>query len=236
LEVRTVELRRTDSKEMGLDWFIGNTEIEAKSAGVFPGGPEASSPRPADSAESPAQVRSAIPPLGQVTGILTEHQFAVVLGALKQRPDTDIKSLPSVTTASGLKTRISWTTASGIPVEVDCVPIVGADGYSVRLMLTMDLGGDADGLDTPDGAAGRASALQESNRQVVVWTGQTMVLGGLISESNSEGTDETSRQLKNVIVFITPSILDTRGNRVPLPDSFAPDTIPRQAMGSDLYY
>ena len=229
LEVRAVELTRTESREMGLDWFIGSTEAKPKAAGVFPGGPGATVPEPAHTPASAADSGAPVPPY-QLTGILTEQQFSVVLGALERRPDTEIISLPSVTTSSGQPTRISWNTAAGSTVEFHCLPVAGSDGYSLDLTLTVDYGGDSSEEMDPAGmTATRASARQASTRRTVVWTGQTMVMGGLISESVSESADETLRRLRNLIVFITPTILDAAGNRVPLPRPFDPDTIPLQA-------
>ena len=228
LEVRAVELTRTESREMGLDWFMGSTEAKPKAAGVFPGGPGATVPGPAHPPTSAADSGAPVPTY-QLNGILTEHQFSVVLGALERRPDTKIISLPSVTTSSGQPTRISWITAAGSTVEVHCLPVAGSDGYSLELQLTVDYGADpSDELDSGGETATRASARQASTRRAVVWTGQTMVLGGLISESVPESADETLRRLRNLIVFITPTILDATGTRMRLPHPFDPDTIPLQ--------
>jgi len=229
LELRAVELTRTESTALGSDWFLGNTEAKPKSVGVFPGGPGATAPEPAHTPTPVADSEAPTPTSFQLNGILTEPQFSVVLGALERRPDTEIIALPRVTTASGQPTRISWITAAGTSVEVDCLPVAGSDGYSLDLTLTVDYGDDSsEEMDPAGKTATRASARQASTRRAVVWTGQTMVLGGLISESVPESADETLRRLRNLIVFITPTILDAAGNRVPLPRPFDPDTIPLQ--------
>jgi hypothetical protein len=187
LEVRAVELTRTESGEMGFDWFLGNTEAKPKSAGVFPGGPASDRDPSANTPTTADDSRAPTPTSFKLTGILTEHQFSVVLGALEQRPDTEIISLPRVTTASGQPTRISWITAAGSTVEVHCLPVAGSDGYSLDLQLTVDYGDNpSDEMDPAGITATPASARQSSTRRAVVWTGQTMVMGGLISESVSE--------------------------------------------------
>jgi Flp pilus assembly secretin CpaC len=229
LEVRAVELTRTESGEMGFDWFLGNTEAKPKSAGVFPGGPGATVPGPTHTPASATNSWAPGPGSFQLSGILTEHQFSVVLGALERRPDTEIISLPRVTTASRQPTGISWSTAAGSTVEVQCLPVAGADGYSLDLQLTVDYGDNPpDELDPAGMTAIPASARQASTRRAVVWSGQTIVVGGLISESVPENTDETLRRLRNLIVFITPSILDAAGNRMRPSHPFDPDTIPLQ--------
>jgi hypothetical protein len=55
-----------------------------------------------------------------------------------------------------------------------------------------------------------------------------MVMGGLRSDSVSESADETLRRPRNLIVFITPTIIDPAGNRVRLLHPIDPDTIPLQ--------
>jgi type II secretory pathway component GspD/PulD (secretin) len=82
----------------------------------------------------------------------------------------------------------------------------------------------------------------------VVWDGQTVVLGGLIAENvkktrekvpvlgdipfvgrlfRSEAADSTK---KNLVIFVTPTIIDPAGNRVHTPDNlpYDPNRIPTQ--------
>ena len=93
-------------------------------------------------------------------------------------------------------------------------------------------------------------------RQVVtssiVWDGQTVVLGGLIAENVTKQKDKvpilgdipllgrlfrseaTSSEKKNLVVFVTPTIIDPAGNRVHDKDHlpYDPNNIPVQAPTS----
>jgi len=90
-------------------------------------------------------------------------------------------------------------------------------------------------------------------RQVVttsiVWDGQTVVLGGLIAENVTKVKDKvpllgdipllgrlfrsesSHSEKKNLVIFVTPKIIDPAGNRVNAPDAlpYDPNTIPPQA-------
>jgi general secretion pathway protein D len=82
----------------------------------------------------------------------------------------------------------------------------------------------------------------------IVWDGQTVVLGGLIAENvtkhrekvpvlgdipllgrlfRSESSDSTK---KNLVIFVTPTIIDPAGNRLHTPDNlpYDPNRIPEQ--------
>jgi type II secretory pathway component GspD/PulD (secretin) len=82
----------------------------------------------------------------------------------------------------------------------------------------------------------------------VVWDGQTVVLGGLIAENvtkrrekvpvlgdipllgrlfRNESSDSTK---KNLVIFVTPTIIDPAGNRIHTPDNlpYDPNRIPEQ--------
>jgi general secretion pathway protein D len=82
----------------------------------------------------------------------------------------------------------------------------------------------------------------------VVWDGQTVVLGGLITEDVAKLKDKvpffgdlpvfgrlfrsesSSTQKKNLMIFVTPTIIDPAGNRVHSEEEmpFSPNTIPEQ--------
>ncbi len=150
---------------------------------------------------------------------------------------------------------------------LDVVPYVAADGYTIELTLIPTfsefLGYDDPGLFIPQvqGAAGNAIGLPLTAqlplprlrvRQVVtsaiVWDGQTVVLGGLISEDIRKQrdkvpflgdipwigrlfrTESTSASKRNLVIFITPTIIDPAGNPVHTPDNlpFDPSVLPDQ--------
>src|SRR5205085_6872591 len=158
------------------------------------------------------------------------------------------------------------------PIELgpvlDIVPYVSADGYTVQMTIIPTLrefvGYDLETAklfqaqaQSVGGAA--ASPLTTTTplpqfrlRQVVttaiVWDGQTVVLGGLISENVTKTKDkvpllgdlpimgrlfrsESSMTIKkNLLIFVTPTIIDPAGNRLHSEEEmpFAQTTIPPQ--------
>jgi general secretion pathway protein D len=85
----------------------------------------------------------------------------------------------------------------------------------------------------------------------IVWDGQTVVLGGLIAENvkkvrekvpvlgdipflgrlfRSESADSTK---KNLVIFVTPTIIDPAGNRIHTPDNlpYDPNRVPDAKAG-----
>ena len=145
---------------------------------------------------------------------------------------------------------------------LDVIPCVLSDGFTINLTLIPTLT-EFVGYDNPNEvqAAGIISAgtilvptvLPHFNvRQVVstvnVWDGQTVVLGGLLSESVSTIKDQVpilgdlplvgglfrsqskSTSKKNLLIFVTPMLIDPAGNRLHTEDEmpFAQTGIPVQ--------
>jgi general secretion pathway protein D len=141
---------------------------------------------------------------------------------------------------------IPYVSADGYSVQMSIVPT-----------LTEFLGYDTEFAQTFQTVVGN-QPLQPTPlpsfrvRQVVtsatVWDGQTIVLGGLIAENVSKTKDkvpllgdiplvgrlfrsETSRsQKKNLVIFVTPTIIDPAGNRIFDKENppYDPNTIPPQ--------
>jgi general secretion pathway protein D len=152
---------------------------------------------------------------------------------------------------------------------LDVVPYVSADGYTVQMTIVPTIkefvGYDdesamkfvAQGQSVGLGSAG--TVLQQPTplpifrlRQVVtsavVWDGQTVVLGGLISESVMKVKDKipvlgdlpfvgrlfrseaSSTKKKNLLIFVTPTIIDPAGNRLHSEEEmpFAQGAVPPQ--------
>lgn len=141
------------------------------------------------------------------------------------------------------------------PMEVgpvlDVLPSVSADGYTIQMTLIPTLK-EFLGYDDPGafvatiqsvGGAGAAAPiitptpmpkfrLRQVVTSVVVWDGQTVVLGGLISEDVQKVKDkvpvlgdlpllgrffrsESSKtSKKNLAIFVTPTLIDPAGNRL----------------------
>jgi general secretion pathway protein D len=92
--------------------------------------------------------------------------------------------------------------------------------------------------------------LRQVVTSAIVWDGQTIVLGGLISENVSKIKDKVPflgdfpvvgrlfrsesnmTMKKNLVIFVTPTILDPAGNRVHNEEElpFAKQTIPSQPV------
>jgi general secretion pathway protein D len=130
---------------------------------------------------------------------------------------------------------------------LDVVPYVCADGYTIQMTLIPtitefvrydDPGNFVPTIQNANGGiplTGQLPLPRSRVRQVVtsciVWDGQTVVLGGLITESVQRQKDKVPflgdlpvmgrlfrseqniTQRKNLIIFVTPMIIDPSGNR-----------------------
>ena len=151
---------------------------------------------------------------------------------------------------------------------LDVVPYVSADGYTIQMTIIPTIkefvGYD---LETAKLFSAQAQSVggapsnplttttplpQFRLRQVVtsaiVWDGQTVMLGGLISENVNKTKDKVpvlgdlplvgrlfrsesfQTKKKNLIIFVTPTIIDPAGNRVHTDEEmpFAANSIPTQ--------
>jgi general secretion pathway protein D len=152
-----------------------------------------------------------------------------------------------VNQASGITPSIS-TLPFGPTLDV--IPYVSADGFSVQMTLIPSMA-EFIGYDDPGpfatilqasssaGVAAPTTAvlplphfrIRQVTTSVNVWDGQTVVLGGLISEDVSKMKDQvpilgdipflgrlfrseiSQTQKKNLLIFVTPTIIDPAGNR-----------------------
>jgi len=151
---------------------------------------------------------------------------------------------------------------------LDVIPYVSADGYSVQMTIipqvTEFLGYDTVTAQqfrtqvitgSQQGSSSVVAALplpifrsRQAVSSCIVWDGQTVVLGGLMSETVSKTKDKvpvlgdipflgrlfrsesSTTQKKNLIIFVTPRIIDPAGNPVHTMDNlpYDPNTIPPQ--------
>lgn len=145
---------------------------------------------------------------------------------------------------------IPYVSADGYSIEMSIVPT-----------LTEFLGYDSDVAQTFRTIVGNQQ-LQPTPlprfrvRQVVtsanIWDGQTVVLGGLIAENVSKTKDKvpvlgdipflgrlfrserSTSEKRNLVVFVTPKLIDPAGNRIHAPDNlpYDPNVIPPQLPAS----
>jgi general secretion pathway protein D len=152
---------------------------------------------------------------------------------------------------------------------LDVIPYVSADGYTIQMSLIPTVT-EFSGYDDPAGFVPQAQSvsgggtgvgvpltaqlplprfrLRQVTTSAIVWDGQTVVLGGLITEDIVRMKDKipvlgdlplvgrlfrsesASTSKRNLIIFVTPTIIDPAGNRlhsdVDLP--FAQTAIPPQ--------
>jgi general secretion pathway protein D len=146
---------------------------------------------------------------------------------------------------------------------LDVVPYVAADGFTVQMTIiptiTEFLQYDDPGQFVPQASVtggGTLTAvlplphfrLRQVTTSAVVWDGQTVVLGGLITENVTKYKDKvpvlgdiplvgrlfrsesSATSKRNLMIFVTPTIIDPAGNRFHSEDEmpFNQNTIPPQ--------
>jgi len=141
---------------------------------------------------------------------------------------------------------------------LDVIPHVSADGYTIQMNLIPTLT-EFLGYDEPGGFNARVGNLvappplprfrvRQVTTSSIVWDGQTIMLGGLISEKVTKTKDKvpvlgdmpllgrlfrseaTASRKKNLVIFVTPTIIDPAGNRIHTDDNlpYNPHTVPPQ--------
>jgi type II secretory pathway component GspD/PulD (secretin)/tetratricopeptide (TPR) repeat protein len=172
--------------------------------------------------------------------------------------------------AGAVGTTLNYTTETDpFGPTLDVIPYVSADGFTIQMTIiptiTEFLGYDDPGGFIPQaqsvsgGGAGAAVPIvgqlplphlrvRQVTTSCIVWDGQTVVLGGLITEDVAKVKDKipvlgdlplvgrlfrsevSATTKKNLMVFVTPTIIDPAGNRLHSEDEmpFAQVGIPSQ--------
>lgn len=126
IEAKFAEFNQTDNKQLGFDWYLGNTlaaggdiGVQGGTAPTFNGQPSTANPlgafpTPNNPIPSSATdglltqgLRSSAPSVFTLSGILTDPQFRAVIKALEQREGADVLTAPKVTTLSGRQAKIA---------------------------------------------------------------------------------------------------------------------------------
>jgi general secretion pathway protein D len=141
---------------------------------------------------------------------------------------------------------IPYVSADGYSIQMSIVPtlteFLGYDTENARQFQTVI--GSTPTQPTPL----PGFRVRQITTSAIVWDGQTVVLGGLIAENVTKTKDKvpvlgdipllgrlfrsesSSSTKKNLVVFVTPTIIDPAGNRVHTPDNlpYDPATVPEQ--------
>jgi general secretion pathway protein D len=161
---------------------------------------------------------------------------------------------------SAAPTSLIAPTTAIIPLgpTLDVLPNVSADGYTIQMNLIPTLT-EFLGYDSPGAFQTQVGQLQaplplprfrvrQVTTSAIVWDGQTIVLGGLITEEVQKTKDkvpimgdlpligrlfrsETSySSKKNLMIFVTPTLIDPAGNKIHSEDNlpYDPNKIPAQ--------
>ncbi len=149
---------------------------------------------------------------------------------------------------------IPYVSADGYSIQMTLIPSIteflGYDTETARLFTTQLVLGSGNTVATPIEA--QLPLPMFRSRQVVtscnVWDGQTVVLGGLLAETVEKVKDKVPvigdlpligrlfrsegqrTRKKNLIIFVTPTIIDPAGNPVHTPDylPYDPNAVPPQ--------
>jgi general secretion pathway protein D len=168
------------------------------------------------------------------------------------------------TTVTTPQTFINYpTTPVPLGPTLDVIPYVSADGFTIQMTIIPTIlefiGYDDPGAFIVQAQNGNGLPLtaqlplphfrvRQVTTTAIVWDGQTVVLGGLISENVTRLKDKVpvlgdlpyvgrlfrseakSTAKKNLVIFVTPTIIDPAGNRTHLDEDlpFAQSSIPMQ--------
>jgi beta-lactamase regulating signal transducer with metallopeptidase domain len=178
---------------------------------------------------TPQQFRSVLKALEQQKGtdVLSAPQVTTLSGRQAQLKAVDVRYI-----VTGLQTN---TQPGGNPMPIsepiecgptlDVVPQVGADGYTIHLVVIPTvrefLGYDEDGKRFKSGSTPYPLPkfrLRQVSASATLWDGQTLVLSAGTTEdtiTSRNGLARTSKKVrKNLLIFVTPTIIDPAGNPV----------------------
>jgi beta-lactamase regulating signal transducer with metallopeptidase domain len=171
---------------------------------------------------------------------ITAPDVTTLSGRQAQIQIVNIKTLVTGTTpliTNGVTTNLLQTTNLPFGPTLDVVPYVSAAGNTLQMILTSTVT-EFLGYEKPDAALTNSARekLQNANlplphyrvrqavAQVNVWDGHTIVIGGFAAEIFTPQADGSTTKIpdpkpqkKQLLVFITPTIVDATGNRVNQP-------------------
>src|ERR1035437_10371208 len=224
------------------------------------------------------QFRVVIKALQQRSGteLLAQPEFTTTSGRQAQMKTVDVGTVvtginkraltpPGITVTNGEEGSLYVTEKMELGPVLDVIPSVLPDGYTIELMVIPTV---TEFLGYEENPTNRVAVYVNGKKKWVippqpkfrvgqmctnvrVWDGQTVVLGGLLSETVATIKDQVPMlgdlpllgwlfrsesktiQKKNLLVFVTPTLIDPAGNRVhseedlPCPRAAAPPQPPR---------
>lgn len=146
---------------------------------------------------------------------------------------------------------IPYVSADGYTIQMSIVPTLSEFlGYDTDVAATFQtIVGNQQLQPTPL----PRFRVRQVVTSAIVWDGQTIVLGGLIAENVTKSKDKipvlgdipllgrlfrserSTSEKRNLVVFVTPKLIDPAGNRVHTPDNlpYDPNVIPPQPATSN---
>ncbi|HYV27233.1 MAG TPA: sigma-70 family RNA polymerase sigma factor [Candidatus Eisenbacteria bacterium] len=163
-----------------------------------------------------------------ITGILTEEQVSEIARTLLEKSGVDILAAPRVVTQDGRQTQINVTEARTIGGEqywlgpmLDVIPAVSADHSTVDLTVVATQKQLLGYTETEPAVP--IFRNFSANARVTVYDGQTLVLSG----PQRQSVGELPKDAKQILVLITPMLVDPAGNRLNL---HTPPSVPEQPL------
>ena len=205
---------------------------------------------------------------GRQTEIQVVDLQTIVTGVSTSQTSSGSGSSLTGSSGSAVASQINYP-ISTLPFgpTLDVIPYVCADGFSIQMTIiptiTEFLGYDNPGQFVPQAQSATTSGsslpitatlplphyrVRQVTTSAIVWDGQTIVLGGLITESVAKYKDKipmlgdvplvgrlfrsesSQTSKKNLMIFVTPTIIDPAGNRCHSEDEmpFAQTAFPLQ--------
>jgi|GEM_PF-755816 len=221
IETRFVELSQTESQGLGLNSYLGSTPLSngvvRPKAGAVPPIPTPSNlANPSGIFLGPSTIvlgtttntsTSRVVAATTLNGILSDPEFRLLLNAIEHSTGADILAAPKVTTLSGRQAHLGVPDANN-GVGLDVIVEVGPDGFALQTAVVASIK--------------RGAQTWEFSASHKIWDGQTLVFSGVM-------TNQPAGVRKEMMVFVTPTIIDPAGNRVHTEDDLSKRTgIPDQ--------
>jgi type IV pilus assembly protein PilQ len=247
IESRIVVANKDFSRNLGTRFGVshqtvrGDTRVGVSGNVVTAGGVRAGGPL---AGAAPAGLNVSLPVLGGgalgVSILSGDYLLDAELSALQTENRGEIISTPRVITANGKEATIEQgveipyleSSSSGATtvsfkkavLSLKATPQITPDGY---ILMDLDITNDTRGEDVGTGFGGSIPSIdtRQISTQVLVNNGETVVLGGVFTEENSDGVEKVPvlgdvplvgalfrRKLKTadkseLLIFVTPKIL-----------------------------